>query len=55
MARETGALQSLQPSFFGAAMFDLIDYDEYFSRQYGFWQPYVKQVIYRYLDCGELQ
>jgi len=29
--------------------------DEQFSRQYGFWRPYVEQVIYRYLDCGDLQ
>ena len=29
-------------------------YDEHFSRQYGFWRPYVEQVIYRYLDCGIL-
>ena len=29
-------------------------YDEYFSRQYGFWRPYVEQVICRYLDCGNL-
>ncbi|MDP3097207.1 MAG: hypothetical protein Q8M86_04615 [Syntrophales bacterium] len=29
-------------------------YDEHFSRQYGFWRPYVEQVIYRYLDCGDL-
>jgi len=29
-------------------------YDEHFSRQYGFWRPYVQQVIYRYLDCGDL-
>jgi hypothetical protein len=28
--------------------------DEHFSRQYGFWRPYVEQVIYRYLDCGDL-
>ncbi len=27
-------------------------YEEHFSRQYGFWRPYVEQVIYRYLDCG---
>jgi hypothetical protein len=27
-------------------------YDEHFSRQYGFWRPYVEQVIYHYLDCG---
>ena len=26
-------------------------YDEHFSRQYGFWRPYVEQVIYRYLDA----
>jgi len=29
-------------------------YDEHYSRQYGFWRPYVEQVIYRYLDCGNL-
>jgi hypothetical protein len=28
--------------------------NEYFSRQYSFWRPYVEQVIYRYLDCGDL-
>ena len=28
------------------------DYDDRFSRQYGFWRPYIQQVIYRYLDCG---
>ena len=28
-------------------------YDEYFSRQYGFWRSYVDQVIYRFLDCGD--
>jgi ribosomal protein S27E len=28
-------------------------YDEHFSRQYGFWRPYVEQVIYRYLDCDD--
>jgi hypothetical protein len=27
-------------------------YDEQFSRQYGFWRPYVEQVIYRYLDAA---
>ena len=30
-------------------------YDDRFPRQYGFLRPYVKQVIYRYLDCGILQ
>ncbi len=29
-------------------------YDERFNKQYGFFRPYVKQVIYRYLDCGIL-
>ena len=29
-------------------------YDEHFSRQYGFWRPYVEQAIYRYLDCVDL-
>ena len=30
-------------------------YDERFSRQYGYWRPYVMQVIYRYLDCAVLK
>ncbi len=30
-------------------------YDDRFERQYGFFRPYVKQVIYRYLDCGVLK
>jgi hypothetical protein len=29
-------------------------YDDQFSKKYGFFRPYVKQVIYRYLDCGIL-
>ncbi|MCX5824414.1 MAG: hypothetical protein NTY86_13145 [Deltaproteobacteria bacterium] len=29
-------------------------YGEHFSRQYGFWRPYVEQEIYRYLDYGDL-
>ena len=29
-------------------------YDEHFEKKYGFFRPYVKQVIYRYLDCGIL-
>ena len=29
-------------------------YEECFERQYGFFRPYVKKVIYRYLDCGIL-
>jgi len=30
-------------------------YDERFTTKYGFFRAYVKQVIYRYLDCGILQ
>lgn len=29
-------------------------YEDRFERQYGFYRPYVKQVIYRYLDCSIL-
>jgi len=29
-------------------------YDDRFTKQYGFFRPYVSQVIYRYLDCGIL-
>jgi len=29
-------------------------YDERFAKQYGFFRPYVRQVIYRFLDCGIL-
>jgi hypothetical protein len=29
-------------------------YEDRFERQYGFYRPYIKQVIYRYLDCGIL-
>jgi len=35
-------------------MFEMV-YDERFERQYGFFRPYVKRVIYRYLDCGILK
>jgi hypothetical protein len=27
---------------------------DHFSRQYGFWRPYLEKVIYRCLDCGDL-
>jgi hypothetical protein len=30
-------------------------YDERFAKQYGFFRSYVRQVIYRYLDCGILR
>jgi hypothetical protein len=29
-------------------------YDERFAKKYGFFRPYLRQVIYRYLDCGIL-
>jgi hypothetical protein len=29
-------------------------YDGRFTTKYGFFRAYVKQVIYRYLDCGIL-
>ncbi len=29
-------------------------YDDRFSKQYGYFRPYVKDVIYRYLECGDL-
>ena len=29
-------------------------YDDRFSRDYGFWRPYIEKVICRYLDCGDL-
>ena len=29
-------------------------YDELFSTKYGFFRPYTKEVIYHYLDCGDL-
>jgi hypothetical protein len=29
-------------------------YEERFERAYGFYRPYLRSVIYRYLDCGVL-
>lgn len=29
-------------------------YDERFAKKYGFFRPYVRQIIYRFLDCGIL-
>lgn len=29
-------------------------WDERYQKQYGFWRPYVLDVIYKYLDCGDL-
>lgn len=29
-------------------------YEERFATRYGFWRPYLKEVIYRYLECGDL-
>ena len=30
-------------------------YEERFERTYGFYRPYLRSVIYRYLDCGILR
>jgi hypothetical protein len=30
-------------------------YEDRFERQYGFYRPYVGQVMLRYLDCGDLK
>jgi hypothetical protein len=29
-------------------------YEERFKRPYGFWQPYIQDVIYRFLNCDDL-
>ncbi|MFZ2959532.1 MAG: transposase zinc-binding domain-containing protein [Candidatus Ozemobacteraceae bacterium] len=29
-------------------------YDERFAAKFGFWQPHIEKVIYRFLDCGDL-
>jgi hypothetical protein len=29
-------------------------WEERYQRRYGFFRPYIKDVIYRYLDCGDL-
>ncbi|MCJ7541527.1 MAG: transposase zinc-binding domain-containing protein [Desulfobacterales bacterium] len=29
-------------------------WDDRYADRYGFWRPYVKEVIFRYLDCGDL-
>ena len=30
-------------------------WDELYAPRYGFWRPYIADVIYRYLDCGDLR
>lgn len=30
-------------------------WDDLYAPRYGFWRPYIKDVIYRYLDCGDLR
>jgi hypothetical protein len=30
-------------------------WDDLYAPRYGFWRPYITDVIYRYLDCGDLQ
>ena len=39
-----------------AANFETLEmvWEDCYERQYGFWRPYVMDVIYRYLDCGDL-
>lgn len=29
-------------------------WDDRYKRRYGYWRPYIMDVIYRYLDCGDL-
>lgn len=29
-------------------------WDDHYATRYGFWRPYTRDVIYRYLDCGDL-
>jgi hypothetical protein len=29
-------------------------WDDRYERRYGYWRPYIMDVIYRYLDCGDL-
>ena len=35
-------------------MFEMV-YEDRFEQQYGFFRPYVKRVINRYIDCGILK
>ena len=30
-------------------------WDDLYASRYGFWRPYISDVIYRYLDCGDLR
>jgi hypothetical protein len=32
----------------------LADYESRFEKEYGFFRPIVKEVVERYLDCGNL-
>jgi hypothetical protein len=29
-------------------------YEQRFQKRYGFWRPYLREVIIRYLECGDL-
>ena len=29
-------------------------WEERYQRKYGYWRPHVMDVIYKYLDCGDL-
>ena len=51
-AMKTKIIKAVLSCLFNCLTFVRV-YEEHFSRQYGFWRPYVEQVIYRYLDCGD--
>jgi hypothetical protein len=48
--RKTHYFQCVQNHFEDLEML----WDDRYERQYGFFRPYVRDVIYRYLDCGDL-
>lgn len=48
--RKTTYFQCVQAHFEDLEMV----WDDRYERQYGFFRPYVRDVIYRYLDCGDL-
>ena len=29
-------------------------WDDRYERRYGYWRPYIMDVVYKYLDCGDL-
>jgi len=52
---ETGEIP-LSVSAFIVNHFEQLEtvWDERYQRRFGFWRPYVTDVIHRYLDCGDL-